>query len=294
MTQVKFRNGSVVSNTYIDESSESDISEVYTWIRVLKNQQANFRYALREERRDSDDYADNYELPEDSDVVKYHEYLRDVTINGVAVGEIQREVTKFTGNDYFSNHNLGDAIATGTPNETEQKIEGKVGSELSNRDKRVLKHFEGATVPLTPDKEEMPLFVASNDMNEGLHTFEEAVEMWDQFLSHIDVDISDSVSDESDDDESDEQETSDSSDQPSVNDPTTIEGVGPATVDKIESNGFEIVPTLDRSEHVDAEPFGFESDQPEESQTGMPPAEDVIELQENGWTKDEIKDFYGE
>lgn len=288
---VKFSDGSVVEDTYMNESDESDISELYTWIRVLKNRQANLRYEIRDTLRAKVEYSDDYTLPESSDIVKYHNFLRNVSINGEAVGQIQATATNFKGDDYFSNHSLGDAIDVAPANKTEHLVEGKMSQEMNDRDKQVLKHFAVPHVPLTPDKEEMPLYVASNERNEGLHTFDKAKAMWDDFLSHIEVETDVSEPEESTNDEQ-ESDSDEETDTVSVNDPTTVEGIGPATIEKLRDGGFDVTPTEERAEF--AEPFEFESDDEEDTANGMPSAKEIIELQDNGWTKEEIKEMYAE
>lgn len=187
MTKVKIHNGDLAEDTCNDETATNKVSPVYTFIRYLRDEQGAFRYSLRDQqRRKRDD--ESYTLPEDSDVVQYHNLLCSLEVEGHDVGAVQAAVTSFTNDEYFDFHNLGDAIETRPANETEQRLSDATGP-LSDKNQAVTSHFPEPMVPLTPDKEEMPLLVMSNERNEGTMDFEEAKEMLDRFLDHLDVEV---------------------------------------------------------------------------------------------------------
>lgn len=282
MTQVKFNNGSIVEDTYTSESEASEATEAYVWSRIVKDLAYSFDHKLDES---------------DDELSAFIGFLKNLEVEGESLGAIQAGATDFTTDEYLESSGLGTAITLTEANETEQRLvnKGHLVDEMSDSNAALMNDLDGLMAPTTPDGEAMPLLVASNDRASGLHTLDEAKEMWSDFLGHLDVDTSASepdVSDESTDENNDDSD--DDSDQQSVNDPTRIDGVGAATVNKIESNGFEITPSLDASEHIEVEAFDFESDTPEETTTGMPSPSEIKDLMSEGWTKEEIQDFYGE
>lgn len=273
MTQVKFNNGSIVEDTFKNYSEASPVTEAYLWKRALIDAAYSFKHKLD---------------GSDSDLEQYIEFLKNIEVEGMALGAIQAKATDFTTSDYLEHTGMGTAMSLAPANATEVAIfnNGSLIDEMSDGNAGLVTGSNNELqVPLTSDGEAMPLLVASNERAEGVHTFEEAKEMWGKFLEHLDVSID---SQSSEDEASDEQDG-----QPSVNDPTTVKGVGSATVETIEAAGFEIVPTMERAEA--AEPFEFEDGgSDDEGFTGKPSPSEIKELMNDGWTKEEIQDFYGE
>ena len=279
--KVKFDNGSIVEDTYSNPSDSSEATEVYLWGRIGKNAAYSFAKSLESD---------------DEDLNQYIEYLKNLEIEGMSLGAIQAKATDFTTDDYLKASGLGTAIPLADANPTEQKIMDHIVDDLTDSN-RMLLDESNFQVPTTPDGEEMPLLVASNERSKGLHTFEEAKEMWEKFLGHLSVETS--MSEPTVTSDSDNDSSSDDSSK-SVNDPTSLSGIGDKTIETLVSGGFDVTPNEDRAEF--AEPFEFESDdESDESDdeddnvtSGMPSPDKIMELQDNGWTKDEIKDLYGE
>lgn len=274
--KVQFDNNSVVEDTFSNASEASEATEVYLWMRIMKDAAYTFKKSLSSS---------------DEELEAYIDFLKNIEIEGKALGAIQAKATDFTTDDYLKASGLGTAISLESANDTEQVVMKKIVGDITESNRMLLNESD-FQVPTTPNKEEMPLLVCSNERSRGLHTFEEAKEMWEKFLGHLSVDTS-----MSDPTVTSEKNNDSDSDEHSVNDPTSIDGIGSKTIEKLQSGGFDVSPNEERAEF--AEPFDFESDDDsdendDESTTGgMPSPDKIIELQENGWTKEEIKDLYG-
>jgi hypothetical protein len=280
MSQVKVRNGSIVEDTYTNSSEASEATEVYLWSRIAKDMAYSFKNSLS---------------GSDEDLNEYIEFLKNLNVNGQALGAIQAKATDFTTDDYLKASGLGTAISLTSASDTEISIiqKGSLVDDLSESNRNLVNEND-LQVPITPDGEAMPLLVASNERVEGVHSLEDAKEAWEKFVSHLSLEIDDSepTVEESSDNETSDDGDSDQSDNP-LNDPTWIEGVGSATVEKFESNGYEIVATEEVYKHFESDRYD-ETVEENTSEGGMPSVEKIIELQESGWSKAEIMEFYGE
>jgi hypothetical protein len=232
----------------------------------------------------------------DSDIAKWCDAVTSVQVaertdeSDGTLGRMFWKATDYSAGEYnkLLPSQKYDSIATAELGETElshQKDE-LVNAGIVSDDQTVL-------VPQTNDGDIVPIIAVSNDRDEAHPTFEEAKKTLDKFVSDYfgEVDIDETA--ETNDESSDEQEDSSSDSDIGVNDPTQIDGIGSSTVEKIESNGFEITPSLNVSEHIEVEPFGFEDDSPEDGTVEMPSPSEVKDLMDEGWTKEEIQDFYG-
>lgn len=236
MTKVKIQNGSIVEDTFKTASEASPATEIYLWQSVLKDMAYTFK-----------DKLDG----SDSDLNGYIDFLKDLEVEGNAPGAIQATATDFTTNDYLDTTGLGTAISLGPANATEVKIvsNGSLVDGLSDRNNELMSNRDGLYVPLTPNGEEMPLLVASNDRVEGVHTLEKAKELWSDFLGHYEVETNIEPTTEESNDENDE---SDSDEQESGL-LRGANGVGAEVSEDIREYIVENRVTVDWRDHIDAE-----------------------------------------
>ena len=236
MTQVKFNNGSVVEDTFTNSSEGSEATEAYVWMRIMKD----FAYSFDDSMESSD-----------GDLQGYIDFLKGLEVNDTELGEIQRDATDFTTDDYLQASGLGTAIPLADANDTEQEVGKYVADSLSESNANLV-NPDSLKVPTTPNGEAMPLFVASNERAAGLHTLEEAKDMWDRFVGHLDVEVTSSepMTVES----NDENSSSDSgnSDQEDFL-LSEVNGVGTEVSDKIRTHIVENRVTVDWRNHIDGE-----------------------------------------
>jgi len=234
MTKVKFNNGTVVEDTFADEREASPATEAYLWQSILKDVAYSVASSLK---------------TEDEELSEYIDFLKTLEVEGNALGAVQAAATDFTTDEYLEESGLGTAISLADPNDTEVETMEYIGVDtLSERNQELVEKMGSFQVPTTPEEEPMPLVVASNERMEGVHSLEEAKEMWSDFLGHLDIeaDATEPVTSE----EKDE-ETSDSDGEEGLL--RGAKGVGKDVSDKIRNHIIEERVTVDWRNHIDAE-----------------------------------------
>lgn len=228
---VQIANGSVVEDTYNAVSDASPVTEAYVLVRVLKD----LAYSARDVSDANDD-----------DLEQWASLLSSVELGGHSLGAIQAKATDFTTADYLEQTGLNNAVMTVQPSDEEQRIirKGNLKSFMSDENATLLTEYG---VPTTPDGEAVPALVASNEQNEGLHTFEEAKELLESFLSHVPLDVSDGDVSTTDDTE---QSTDSDEEDHLMNE---VDKVGPATAENIREFLVNNRQSLDWRDHIDAE-----------------------------------------
>lgn len=226
---VKFEDGEVVENT-IDTLAATPVSDLYEFVKIHKNVAYAGVKAL------------DASGIEDSEAEKWASSLNNVQIQGNDLGYVQAKATDFSLATYRK-HCEDAFTAVPTSNPSENEIEAL-------QEGNVLSFYEGngdvsepsdIPCPVSPDGKQLPVLVTSNDTSEATHTYEEAMDILNDVLSHIEgADVSQQI------DESDPSPaTGNSSRSDNPLDPTSIEGLGEKTIERLESNGFTVSHTQD-------------------------------------------------
>jgi hypothetical protein len=233
----------------------------------------------------------------------YADMLNNVQLNGMDFGWVQKEATENSMRDY-RNYASERSIPTEAPKdfELDKLKEGNILDKIHSHEKFGYFPFESeeeVQVPVSVDGTLLPLLVTSNDFSKKTATLEEAKDTLEGVMAHIQgltfgSDVDTNVADESNSTNNTKSDSDGSNTVKSVRDPTQVYQIGQDTIDRLENGGFDVVPSNDVSEHIEVPKFEFEKDDSDGGNSGMPSPKEIIDLQDKGWSKDEIKEMYCE
>lgn len=240
---VKLANDDTVVEDTITEPEANPLSDIYAFLHQ------NGKHISYESAKATGD----------SDAKKWADAMQKATLEGHRLGALQAAAADFSMRSYHKFVDVGSSIPT-------ESISQEVADTLDEQG--IFANVHGDVMwdsaheiemPVSTEGERLPLIVTTNETSEATPTFEEALPILQDVFNHIegvsfDMPDTETTNDEQE-SEQDEPHTRTKGGKNPITNPTWIEGVGPATVEKLTSNGYEIRATEEVFEYFESNDY---------------------------------------